>query len=319
MAFTFKGQEVNNINYNGQPLDRLQFNGVTVWEKTPAAYNWKGLTFTANEDNSTIFIKRSGSNYLFSLSTVEYSVNDGSSWNTWNIIGTSSTGITLSKGERLCVRSTNSHWANANTHWSFFIGEGSIGASGNIMSIIDKSKFETLKTISDDFAFYKLFVDQSRLTSAPELPATTLSPNCYKSMFQNCTSLTTTPSLPATTLAGGCYQYMFDGCTSLIRIAKNELPATTLTPYCYNNMFNGCTSLGGKPDIKGAALVDGCLTSMFNNCKSLSQISVRAGTWNIDNSQGWVSGVASTGTFYNLGEAEIPIGVNGIPSGWTVI
>mgnify|MGYP007037161597 CR=1 FL=1 len=37
-------------------------------------------------------------------------------------------------------------------------------------------------------------------------------------VFQNCTSLTTAPELPATTLANYCYNYMFSGCTSLKNI-----------------------------------------------------------------------------------------------------
>lgn len=38
MAFTFLGQQVDNINFNGSPLDRLQFNGVTVWERSSGDY-----------------------------------------------------------------------------------------------------------------------------------------------------------------------------------------------------------------------------------------------------------------------------------------
>jgi hypothetical protein len=42
-----------------------------------------------------------------------------------------------------------------------------------------------------------------------------LSMCCYVNMFSGCTSLTTAPELPATTLAYACYQQMFVGCTSL--------------------------------------------------------------------------------------------------------
>ena len=37
-------------------------------------------------------------------------------------------------------------------------------------------------------------------------------------MFTNCTYLTTAPELPATTLAQSCYASMFYGCTSLNNI-----------------------------------------------------------------------------------------------------
>ena len=55
----------------------------------------------------------------------------------------------------------------------------------------------------------------SELTSAPELPATTLAEACYYKMFYGCGNLTSAPELPATTLAEGCYAEMFSGCVKL--------------------------------------------------------------------------------------------------------
>ena len=60
-------------------------------------------------------------------------------------------------------------------------------------------------------------------------------------MFQGCTSLTTAPELPATSLVGFCYQNMFVDCTGLTTVP--ELPATTLEEGCYMEMFSGCTNL----------------------------------------------------------------------------
>ena len=60
-------------------------------------------------------------------------------------------------------------------------------------------------------------------------------------MFNGCTSLTTAPDLPATTLVTSCYGFMFNGCTSLV--SAPELPATTLAKNCYYSMFHGCSSL----------------------------------------------------------------------------
>jgi len=50
-------------------------------------------------------------------------------------------------------------------------------------------------------------------------------------MFSDCSSLTSAPELPATTLAEGCYNSMFLGCSSLTN-APN-LFAIILQPYCY--------------------------------------------------------------------------------------
>ena len=47
---------------------------------------------------------------------------------------------------------------------------------------------------------------------------------CYYEMFKGCTRLTQAPELPATTLANCCYNFMFSGCTNLseIRVAFVE-------------------------------------------------------------------------------------------------
>ncbi|MBR4815389.1 MAG: hypothetical protein IKZ67_08000, partial [Paludibacteraceae bacterium] len=60
-------------------------------------------------------------------------------------------------------------------------------------------------------------------------------------MFNGCENLSTAPELPATTLDTMCYMRMFENCTSLVQAP--ELPATSLKELSYFNMFKGCTSL----------------------------------------------------------------------------
>ena len=73
-----------------------------------------------------------------------------------------------------------------------------------------------------------MFEGCTSLTTAPKLPATTLTKYCYASMFYNCTSLTTAPELPATTLAESCYEYMFRDCTKLnyIKMLATDISAS---------------------------------------------------------------------------------------------
>lgn len=117
----------------------------------------------------------------------------------------------------------------------------------------------------------------------------------FLSLFSGCTGLTSAENLimPATTLTTACYQYMFWGCTSLT--TAPELPATTLANSCYSNMFRGCTSL--------------------NYIKCLAtDISAYDCTYY------WVLSVSSSGTFVKAASMnDWTTGVNGIPSGWTVI
>jgi hypothetical protein len=137
-----------------------------------------------------------------------------------------------------------------------------------------------------------MFYGCTSLTTAPELPATTLAEYCYLRMFSGCTSLTKAPDLPATTLAEGCYQYMFSA-TNII--FAPVLPATTLANCCYYYMFDGCSKLINITMLATDISASNCLTN-------------------------WVNGVASNGFFRkNALMTSLPRGINGIPNDWTVI
>lgn len=118
------------------------------------------------------------------------------------------------------------------------------------------------------FCYGSMFMNCTNLTSAPKLPATTLKDNCYLSMFYGCESLTNAPELPVTTLAGFCYYSMFYGCTNLIHAPK--LPATTLANYCYKDMFFGCTKLTTAPTLPATTLAEYCYDGMFFQCTNLT-------------------------------------------------
>ena len=78
-----------------------------------------------------------------------------------------------------------------------------------------------------------MFFNCTSITTAPDLPATTLADRCYREMFYDCTGITTAPILPATTLANYCYQEMFRDCTNLnsITCLATDISATDCTLY----------------------------------------------------------------------------------------
>lgn len=137
---------------------------------------------------------------------------------------------------------------------------------GNIQTLMDWENPPT--SISTRLCYKGMFEDCTNLTSAPDLPATTLEHSCYKSMFMGCTSLTSAPELPATKLTGWCYENMFRRCTSLE--TAPALPANTLAEGCYHNMFMSCTSLTTAPALPVTTLADYCYDSMFESCTSLT-------------------------------------------------
>ena len=150
------------------------------------------------------------------------------------------TPITLNRDQKLYIRAKDTTATNVGDTLGIgqFITGGAFIVAGNIMSLLYK-EFERNISISQNNVFYQLFQNNSSIISAKHLilPPNT-SHGCYQDMFYRCTSLTSAPDLPATTLADYCYSYMFNGCRSLTQAP--ELPATTLDSYCYSNMFNNC-------------------------------------------------------------------------------
>ena len=176
----------------------------------------------------------------YTISGLEYSVNGGD----WKTVVAGGEGVTFG-GTRgnLRLRGTNTNgtasgWSKYSTI-KFTEANVNVACTGDIRTLLDWRNYNIVET--NNARFCSLFNDCNVLTSAPELPATTLAGNCYDSMFSGCTSLTAAPELKATKLKKQCYYSMFQGCTSLT--AAPELKATELAARCYSSMFQGCTKL----------------------------------------------------------------------------
>ncbi len=273
------------------------------------------ICFTSNIDGSTIKLVNnwSSEDYTFTYST------DGTNWNEITIEHkNSSDAFTLNTNEKIYFRNTTPNINNIGSTSSedglYFSITGDVSASGNVMSMI------TLGTMNDNSScFGRLFYNCPGLTSASDLqlPASTLTKDCYQSMFSGCTSLTSAPKLPATTLAENCYQSMFSGCSSLT--TAPELPATTLETACYNGMFSGCTSLTTAPELPATQTTTNCYTNMFKDCKNLNKISIGLTSWTSSNLNNWLSGVSATGNYMPLNEQEATNYTTFFPEGWTEI
>ena len=141
-----------------------------------------------------------------------------------------------------------------------------VDCTGDIRTLIDYENYANANTTNARFC--KLFLGNTELRTAPELPAKTLAEFCYNAMFSGCTALTTAPALLAETLAVGCYYEMFFGCTALT--TAPVLPAKTLASNCYEGMFSGCTALKTAPKLPAGSLAKSCYKGMFKNCTSLT-------------------------------------------------
>ena len=175
----------------------------------------------------------------YTISGLEYSVNGGKWQNVEKDIPVTFGGT----HGNLRLRGTNSKgtasvWNEYSTI-TFTDKNVKVACTGDIRTLLNWRNYNIVETYHARFC--SLFKNCNVLTSAPELPATTLAGNCYDGMFSGCTSLTAAPELPATTLASYCYYEMFYNCTSLE--SAPELPATELAEACYCKMFSGCANL----------------------------------------------------------------------------
>ena len=292
-----------------------------------------GMYITPAGD-SAISVTPNSNYYTLHGKYLKYSL-DGKTWDDWN------GSVTIEPKQKMYINGEDDYVCNNSTSDKLITASGYYNVGGDISSLTNfntevkeytfRSLFNGDKFIKDasnlvlpattlaSYCYYQMFQGCTSLTAAPKLPATALAYNCYLRMFQNCTSLTTAPELPATTLTTSCYQYMFWGCTSLT--TAPELPATELTSWCYYGMFYGCSSLTTAPELPATTLADYCYTSMFNGCTSLNRITMLATDISATNClSNWVRGVASTGTFTKAASmTSLPIGTDGIPSGWTVV
>ena len=251
--------------------------------------------------------------------SLQYSVGDGA----WTKL-TAGTKIAFGgQGKDLRLRGQSSTGTTVDPYQNFSTisfenEEVPVACTGDIRTLVDYLNYSNASTV--DARFCNLFSECIQLTSAPELPATTLAESCYSSMFKGCTSLTTAPALPAETLAESCYHSMFLNCEVLTQAPA--LPAMALAVDCYENMFFGCTNLTTAPELPAKTLAAGCYYGMFRVCKNLKNVTMLATDISAESCLSyWLYEVAKEGTFTKAAEmTSLPSG-NGdasIPSGWIV-
>ena len=213
--------------------NKVTIGGVTVaeWGKGDDIEGGKAeyypyVTFTA--DAAQTFKMTTSGNYA--IDKLEYSL-DGNEWTA--VEKDKEVEFGDEKGS-LFLRGTNingtaSNWSEYSTI-TFTDSNVPVACTGDIRTLLDWRNYSTVNTKNARFCY--LFKYCAVLTSAPELPATTLANQCYYGMFGGCTSLTATPELPATKLAAYCYTSMFAECTKL----------STVTMLAPSDQITSCTN-----------------------------------------------------------------------------
>lgn len=166
------------------------------------------VTFTAEKAQK--FMMKTNGNY--NISGLEYSVNFGD----WTTVEANKEVTFGGTNGDLRLRGTNTDGtASALDKYStitFTDSNVPVACTGDIRTLLDWDNYTTVNT--ENAMFIKLFENCSVLTSAPELPATSLAYNCYYCMFSGCTNLKSA-ELSIEFLYLGCCGSMFYNCTNL--------------------------------------------------------------------------------------------------------
>ena len=225
------------------------------------------VTFTAKDPQTFKMTEYNA----YKISGLEYSVG-GNEWATLE----AGTGVSFGGTEGdLRLRGKNVNGTASSTsdcsNITFTNPDVNVACTGDIRTLLNWKNYRTVDT--QNARFFYLFRECSVLTSAPELPATTLADGCYYGMFAVCTSLTSAPKLPAETLADNCYSGMFEGCTSLTSAPK--LPAETLADGCYSGMFSDCTKLSNVTMLAPSDQINSCCNYWLYNAGTDANITSR--------------------------------------------
>ena len=194
--------------------NKISVSGITVkdWTTSKTIIDGKAeqiiryVTFTADEPQKFMMVTP----ILNLIDGLEYSVKDGE-WtpvvaNTevafggdngdLRLRGTNLSGTAKDKSKHLIIRFTNR--------------SVNVACTGDIRTLLDWRNYNTVDT--KDARFCSLFYGCSVLTSAPELPATTLAESCYQGMFSGCVKLSSVtmlaPSDQITSVSDCCKDWL---------------------------------------------------------------------------------------------------------------
>jgi len=200
---------------------------------TKAEDNATPLTFTCVGDGCIIrFGWQSGDNVQYKTTG---SVSEPA--DNWTSYTKNKEIYLLENGATISFRANNIKTSQDSTEHFVFSGDN-MEASGDVTSLTNGIGGDAPLNIDNCYSY--MFDNCEKLTTAPNLPSTTLSKECYKKMFCE-TSIVEAPVLPATTLSEGCYSYMFEGCNALTTLPA--LPAKNLIEDCYYSMFYDCANV----------------------------------------------------------------------------
>lgn len=209
--------------------------------------------------NNTLSIKKSNS---YAPTVTIYKSLDQTNWELMGNTSTTAITATIPANGKVYLKATTNSWGGITSNVivsNRITTNRNCNVGGNIMSLLYGDNFvgQTTLSNSNDYAFSGLFNENYNLINATNLSLTprVLSKNCYSGMFEKCSALTTAPELPATSLTYACYYHLFNNCRRIKKIITYAqiLATQSVTGWLYNVSATGdFYNLGGATYTSGA-------------------------------------------------------------------
>lgn len=278
---------------------------------SPVVIDPTWLYFTMPE-GGTVTLTKNGSPPAV---TLEYSLDNGSTWTKWTESGNVRT-LTLNAGQTLHVRNTNengkSFSTNFNEYYTFGFSDW-CNAGGDVASLARKTPDSSVNY--GDFVLCGVFRNALKLLTPPLITVEKNGIRMLERMFDGCENMLYAPALRLSVSLYG--QYVFQNCKTITEGAIFKNFSDTIGNNGLYGCYYGCTSLKSV-SFPFKTLGYQALSRALYNCSSL--VEIKTSFTDISGSNclaNWVSGVAATGDFYCPASLTIPSGASGIPNGWT--
>lgn len=224
--------------------------------------------------------------YYYEHASIEYSVDDGSSWSRVRPNDDWPHNISVQAGKTLKLRGALRAFLEYRNGFDavdlYATGESDISVNieyalaGSPMSLLTtnlNNAFNKNQTLPDS-CFCGLFRSDYKLVKIlnPKtfLPHETTSQYVYCDMFNDCKKLINAPYLPASQVKYGAYTRMFANCVSLIEVPM--LSFSVVGTDGASEMFSNCTALK-KVSLNLSSSGSGGFGYMFYRCYSLIEAS----------------------------------------------
>lgn len=179
--------------------------------------------------------------------------------------------LTVNAGEKVYLRGNNT--AIGDNPYQHFAGTFDHAIGGNILSLLDKTNYQTITDLDEDYALTGLFFSDSRLVDASDCNFGSLQRisgryGCYR-LFSSCSMLKNGPDLSGIEYVGlSGLSSAFMNCSSLDSMPDftklNEVGQGGLTQIFY------ATALAVPPEFPNLETIGyGAMRYAFSQCKSL--------------------------------------------------